>query len=53
MNLSQRDKYRLFLLPIGGNDLLGLSAPKLEDLQKDPQVENALLLAEAIEQMKG
>ena len=53
VNLSQRDKDRLLLLPIGGNDLFGLSAPKVEDPQKDPQMENALLLAEAIEQTKG
>ena len=51
--LSQRDKDRLLLLPIEGNDLFGPLAPKVEDLRKDPQVENALLLTEAIEQMKG
>ena len=53
VNLSQRDKDRLLLLLIGGNDLFGPLAPKVEDLRKDPQVENVLLLAEAIEQMKG
>ena len=53
MNLSQRDKDRLLLLPIGECDLFGPLAPKMEDLRKDPQVENALLLAEAIEQMNG
>ena len=53
VNLSQRDKDRLLLLPIGGNDLFGPLAPKVEDLWKDPQVENVLLPAEAIEQMKG
>ena len=53
VNLSQRDKDRLLLLPIGGNDLFGPLAPKVEDLRKDPQVKKALLLAEAIAQMKG
>ena len=41
------------LLPIGGNDLFGPLTLEVEDLRKDPQVENALLLAEATEQMKG
>ena len=52
VNLSQRDKDRLLLLPIGGNDLFGPLAPKVKDLRKDSQ-EKALSLAEAIEQMKG
>ena len=53
VNLSQRDKDRLLLLSIGGNYLFGPLAPKVEDLRKDPQVEKALLLVDAIEQMKG
>ena len=33
INLSQRDKNRLFVLPIGGNDLFGPSAMQVEDLR--------------------
>ena len=42
-----------FCVLSAANDLFGPSATQVEDLRRDPQIENALLLAEAIEQAKG
>ena len=54
VDLPQRDKDRLLVMTIGGNDLFGPNARKVEEWKKDPKVESALLIATAVhEQFKA
>ena len=48
VNLPQRDKDRLLVMKIGGNDLFGPNARKMEEWKKAPAVESAILIATAV-----
>ena len=54
VDLPQRDKDRLMVKSIGGNDLFGLHAHKFMEWKKDPATESAMLIATAMnEQAKA
>jgi len=46
--LSAKDKARLVVLPLGGDDLFGPQASNIRDWRRYPEVESALKIATAI-----
>ena len=48
VNLPQRDKDRLLVMKIGGNDLFGPNACKMEEWKRDSAIESAMLIATAV-----
>ena len=50
VTLPQRDKDRLLVLPVGGNDLFGPDARKVHEWKLDTEVENVKLIARVFDE---